>query len=65
MQQILNTDFADIYVPVPVYPNAVGTVCHIVGSAQHVPAGKQLSVSVKDADAAAFSDVNGIVCVNV
>jgi hypothetical protein len=65
MQQILNTDFADIYVPVPVYPDAVGTVGHIVRSAQDIPAGEQLSVSVKDADPTTLGDVNGIICVNV
>ena len=65
MQQVLNADFADIYIPVPVYPDTVGTVGLIIWSAQHIPAGKQLSVSIKDADAAAFSDVNGIVCVDV
>ena len=65
MQQILGAHLPDVYVPVPVYPDTVGTMTHIVRAAQHIPAAKQRSVSVKDADAAALGDVNRVVRVNV
>ena len=65
MQQVFNADFADIYIPVPIYPDAVGTVGRIVWSAQDIPAGEQPAGPVKDTDTTALGDVNGIVSVNV